>query len=81
MSSQMCGDFDLAVDAYEMAAICNLDNPIPYFYLAKCLFAMHDRHSAIQAFDLAVEYAGDSPEFAELKQQAITAQNLLKKHV
>lgn len=80
MASQMCGDFDLAVDAYEMAAICNMDNPVPYFYLAKCLFAMHDRSSALQALDLAIEYSGNSPEFAELKKQALAAQSLLKRH-
>jgi len=80
MASQMCGDFDLAVDSYEMAAICNMDNPIPYFYLAKCLFAMHDRESALQALDLAIEYSSDTFEFAELKRQAIAAQSLLKKH-
>lgn len=80
MSSQMNGDFDLAVDAYEMAAICNIENPIPYFYLAKCLFSMHDRSSALQALDLAIEYASDQLEFAELKKQAIAAKALLLKH-
>lgn len=79
MASQMSGDFDLAVDAYEMAAICNMDNPVPYFYLAKCLFAMHDRSSALQAIELAIEYSTDNPEFAELKKQALAAQTLLKK--
>lgn len=80
MASQMCGDFDLAVDAYELAAICNMENPIPYFYLAKCLFAMHDRNSALQAIELAIEYSSDIPEFADLKRQAMAAQALLKKH-
>lgn len=80
MASQMCGEFELAIDSYEMAAICNMDNPIPYFYLAKCLFAMHDRSSALQALELAIEYAGDGPDFADLKQQALAALTLLKKH-
>src|ERR1700728_2512971 len=40
MSTQMSGDFESAIDAYEMAAIYDMDNPVPYFYLAKCLFAM-----------------------------------------
>jgi type III secretion system low calcium response chaperone LcrH/SycD len=80
MSSQMLGDFDLAVDAYEMAAICSMENPIPYFYLAKCLFAMHDRSSAIQALDLAIEYSAELPEYADLKNQALAALKLLKHH-
>lgn len=80
MASQMCGSFDLAVDSYEMAAICNIENPVPYFYLAKCLFAMHDRASALQALDLAIEYSGNAVEFAELKKQAFAAKSILDKH-
>lgn len=80
MSTQMCGDYDSAVDAYEMAAINDIESPIPYFYLAKCLFAMHDRESALQALSLALEYANDLPEYAELKKQALAAQAILHKH-
>lgn len=81
MSTQMNGDFEGAIDAYEMAAICQLNNPIPYFYLAKCLFAVHDRESALQAIDLAIEYAGDDVQYSSLKQQAVIAKSLLKKHI
>lgn len=77
MATQMCGNFEDAIDAYEMAAYYKLDDPVPYFYLAKCLFAINDRDNALQALDLAVEYASDLMEFAELKQQAIRARNLL----
>ena len=79
MSVQMEGDYESAVDAYEMAAICELENPVPYFYLAKCLFAMHDRESAMQALDLALEYAQDKPNFDELYKQAEAAKALLLK--
>ena len=78
-ATQRCEDYEGAVDAYEMAAICQLDNPIPYFHLAKCLFAMHDRESALQAIDLALEYAEDSSDYAEIYQQARTAKALLLK--
>ena len=56
---QLCKNYEEAIDAYEIAAIYNIENPLPYFYLAKCLFAIHDRPSALQAFDLAIEYADD----------------------
>lgn len=79
MSVQMCKDYEAAIDAYEMAAMCELENPIPYFYLAKCLFAIHDRESTLQALDLAIEYAGDKDEFADLKRQARAAKDLLMK--
>lgn len=79
MSTQLLGDYEGAIDAYEMAAICKLESPVPYFYLAKCLFAIHDRESSIQALDLAIEYSGDFFQFAELKDQAIAAKELLLK--
>lgn len=77
MSTQMNGDYESAIDAYEMAAICELDNPVPYFYLAKCLFAMHDRESAVQALDLALEYSADRPSYGDLHHQAQAAKNIL----
>jgi type III secretion system low calcium response chaperone LcrH/SycD len=78
MATQMTGDFEAAIDSYEMAAVCEVENPVPYFYLAKCLFAMHDRESALQALNLAIEQAGDNPEYDDLKQQAQKARSLLK---
>lgn len=79
MCSQLTKDYETAIDAYEMAAICRIDSPVPYFYLAKCLFALHDRDSALQALELAIEYSENHPEFRELKYQAEAAKDLLLK--
>lgn len=79
MCSQLIKDYETAIDAYEMAAICRIDSPVPYFYLAKCLFALHDRDSALQALELAIEYSESHPEFTELKDQAEAAKELLLK--
>jgi len=77
MSTQLCGDYEAAIDAYEMAAVTDVESPVPYFYLAKCLFAIHDRESAIQALDLAIEYATEDPQYADLMEQAKAAKELL----
>lgn len=77
MSTQMCGQFDNAIDAYEMAAICEVNSPVPYFYMAKCLFAVHDHDNAIRALDLALEFSEDQSEFTDLRQQALKARELL----
>lgn len=77
MASQMNREFETAIDAYEVAAITELDNPVPYFYLAKCFFALHERDSALAAIQLAIEHAADRKEYQELKQLAITAQQFL----
>lgn len=77
MSTQRLGNFEAAIDAYEMAAICELENPVPYFYLAKCLFAMHDRENALHALELAIEYSGETLAYTELKQKALAAKLLI----
>lgn len=77
MATQMRHDYEAAIDAYELAAICDISNPVPYFYLAKCLFAIHDRQSALQALDLAIETAGESDEYQEIKYQAEMAKKIL----
>lgn len=77
MATQMNHNYEGAIDAYELAAICDINSPVPYFYLAKCLFAIHDHESSLQALELAIESAGDDEEFAELKEQAIKARDTL----
>ncbi len=78
-ATQRCGDYEAAIDAYEMAAICHLESPEPYFHLAKCLFAMHDRDSALQAIDLAIEYSEGRSDYIEVHKQALAAKALLLK--
>ena len=79
MSTQLCGNYEAAIDAYEMAAVTDVESPVPYFYLAKCLFAMHDRESALQALDLALEYAEGKNQYSDLSRQAKAAKALLLK--
>jgi len=79
LAAQNCGEYEGAINAYEMAAICEIENPIPYFYLAKCLFAMHDRINALQAIDMAIEYAGEQQDNEELYEKALAAKELILK--
>lgn len=80
MATQLSQDYESAIDAYELAALCDISSPVPYFYLAKCLFAIHDRESALQALNLAIETADDLEEYTELKHQAELAKEMLLKH-
>ncbi|CUI17134.1 type III secretion chaperone SycD/LcrH [Candidatus Protochlamydia naegleriophila] len=79
MATQMCQNYEAAIDAYELAALCDISSPVPYFYLAKCLFAIHDRESALQALDLAIETADEIEDYADLKRQAQEAKRILLK--
>lgn len=76
---QMSHDYEGAIDAFEIAAIYNVEHPLPYLYLARCLFAIHDRKSALQSLELAIAYADEREEFAEIKEQANKAKNTLLK--
>lgn len=77
-SMQHRKDYESAISAYEMAAICEIENPIPYLQLAKCLFAIHERESALQAIDLALEYSEGREEFVDVYHQALSAKALLQ---
>ena len=37
MSLQRCQEYERAIDAYELASLANIESPVPYFYLGKCL--------------------------------------------
>ncbi|MFI0434500.1 MAG: SycD/LcrH family type III secretion system chaperone [Parachlamydiaceae bacterium] len=80
MATQLNQDYESAIDAYEIAALCDISSPVPYFYLAKCLFAIHDRESALHALDLAIETAAETEEYKELKEQAQLAKDILLKN-
>lgn len=77
MATQRTEDYEGAIDAYEMAAYYDVNNPVPYFYLAKCFFAVHEHENSLHALDLAIEYADEYEEYQDLKKQAIKAKNLL----
>lgn len=74
---QLQGDYEGAIDAFEMSAMIQPIHPVPYFYLSKCLFSMHDRIHALQAIELAIEYSQDNQEFDEIYRQALLAKSLI----
>lgn len=74
---QSCKEYESAIDAYELAATYDLENPWAYFYLANCLFAIHDRTSALQAIELALDYADRNEAFSEVKTKALHAKKML----
>ncbi len=58
--------YEEAYDAYEMAAACELDAPLPYYYMAKCCFALHDRVAANRAIHIASELSTEDPVMTKL---------------
>jgi len=63
-------DLNLKPSASEARySILELENPVLYFYLAKCFFAIHEKANALEALDMAIEYAGENGDFFDLKQE------------
>lgn len=79
MATQKLGNYEDAIDSYEMASYYEPDSPVPYFYLAQCFFAIQDREAAYEALDLTIEYAGENEEYADLKKQALESKKLMEK--
>lgn len=77
MAAQMEGDYETAINAYEMAAIVDKGSPAPYLYLAKCLFAMNERRCALEALDLALELTDSSSSGQKLKEEALQVRKQL----
>lgn len=77
MSLQMRKRYESAIIAYELAAIHDPESPVPYFYLAKCLFAIHEHETALDAIELAIGLSEDKNEFFELNKQARSAKESL----
>lgn len=55
IAEQQLSRFEEALSAYEMAAACDFDAPLPYYYMAKCCFSLHDRPAALKAIDMTLE--------------------------
>jgi type III secretion system low calcium response chaperone LcrH/SycD len=77
MALQMCQHYETAIDAYELAAVCDIENPVAYFYLAKCLFAIHDHPSALEALEMAIGFAEGQDCYRDLLHQALAAKQSL----
>lgn len=63
-------EYNDAVDTYTLCSAMNPNNPIPLYHISDCLIQMNDPVSAKVTLDLAIQVAGDKPEYATLKDRA-----------
>lgn len=78
MSEQLNDDPASALIAYNMASFIEPENPLPHYHSAGCYKAIHDDHSALEAIEKALKFAGELPEFALIKEQAAAFKKRLK---
>lgn len=77
----MMKEYEGAASAYSLVSIVDPENPIPYFHSSDCYIQMGDGGSAIVSLEMAVQKAGNKPEFAMLKERAQITLQALKKEV
>lgn len=77
----MMKEYENAAKAYMVASIMDAKNPIPCFHASDCYIKMEDPATAIIYLELAVEKAGEKPEFQVLKDRALLSIESLKKEL
>lgn len=76
LSQQHEGHLELALNAYAMAAITDVDSPSPYIHSAECCLAMLDRDEALRYLDIAKSKLDHSQD--EQSKKLLTHVNKLK---
>lgn len=66
----MLKEYQNAVQTYAMCAMLDPESPIPHYHASDCYIEMKDKLSAIISLDLAIQRAGDKPEYAKVKERA-----------
>lgn len=77
----MLKEYQNAIHTYAMCAMMDPENPIPHYHASDCYVEMKDPLSAIISLDLAVQRAGDKPEYAKIKERALLTIESLKNQI
>ena len=72
------GNYDGALQAYSMATLLNIDDPLVPMRLAECHLALGDIETAVGTLEVALEVAGDNPEHAAAREHAEGLLGLLR---
>ncbi len=74
-------EYKNAAETYQLCALANPENPIPYYHSSDCYIQMKDPISAHIALEMAVKRAGEKPEYQTLKDRARLTLESLKKEI
>jgi len=67
---QMMGHLEMALVTYLNASAVDKSSPAPFLHMAECLLKLKDRQGAADALKRAVELSGESPAWAQYRNQA-----------
>ena len=77
----MLKEYVNAIQTYTMCSALDPHNPIPHYHSSDCFIQMKEYLSAMLCLELAIERAGDKPEYAKMKERAQLSLESLKKQV
>jgi type III secretion system low calcium response chaperone LcrH/SycD len=75
----MLKEYVNAIQTYTMCSALDPHNPIPHYHSSDCFIQMKEYVSAMLCLELAIERAGDKPEYAKMKERALLSLESLKK--
>jgi type III secretion system low calcium response chaperone LcrH/SycD len=75
----MLKEYKNAIHTYTMCSLLDPDTPIPYYHSSDCFIQMKDYLSAMFCLELAIQKAGDKPQFAKVKERALMSLESIKK--
>ena len=67
---QMLKDYESAIEIFTYAAVLDGDDPRAMMYIGDCHMGQGDKEKARQSYEMAIEWAGESAEYAEDKARA-----------
>ncbi|MCE2983981.1 MAG: SycD/LcrH family type III secretion system chaperone [Parachlamydia sp.] len=66
----MLKEYKNAIQTYTMCSTLDPSSPIPYYHSSDCFIQMKDYLSAMLCLQLAIDKAGEKPEYAKIKERA-----------
>jgi len=75
----MLKEYKNAIQTYTMCSILDPQSPIPHYHSSDCFIQMRDYLSAMLCLEMAINKAGEQPEYAKMKERAMLSLESLKK--
>lgn len=74
-------DYTNAANLYFLCAALDPDNPIPHFHATDCYLALNALATASYSLQLAIEIAGQQPQYESIKERATLMKEAVDKQI
>lgn len=74
----MLKEYKNAIQTYTMCSLMDTTSPIPHYHSSDCFIQMKDYLSAMVCLQMAIDIAGEQPQYAKIKERAQLSLDSLK---